>query len=113
MVDTKKVAGDITDLRAAALNHLWMHNRDWVKTGEEGGPDIVVEAKGIEVTDLEGKTWIDVNGGYNSVNAGYGRVEIAESVRDQCSAFNIFHKVQQLSLWLGCPKSLLVSHLVI
>ncbi len=90
MVDTKKIAGDITDLRVSALNHLWMHNRDWVKTGEEGGPDIVVEAKGIEVTDLEGKTWIDVNGGYNSVNAGYGRVEIAESVRDQMLRLQYF-----------------------
>ena len=90
MVETKRIGGEITDLRASALNHLWMHNRDWVKTGEEGGPDIVVEAKGIEVTDIEGKTWIDVNGGYNSVNAGYGRVEIAESAKEQMLRLQYF-----------------------
>ena len=83
MVETRITDRDLTELRSSALNHLWMHNRDWVKTGEEGGPDIVVEADGIEVTDIQGKTWIDVNGGYNSVNAGYGRTQIAESVRNQ------------------------------
>lgn len=90
MVETKKTDSDLTELRSSALNHLWMHNRDWVKTGEEGGPHIVVEADGIEVTDIEGKTWIDVNGGYNSVNAGYGRAKIAESVRDQMLQIQYF-----------------------
>ena len=83
MVEKEINDRDITELRSSAVNHLWMHNRDWVKTGEEGGPDIVVEADGIEVTDIKGRTWVDVNGGYNSVNAGYGRTEIAESVRNQ------------------------------
>ena len=50
-------------LRAAAAKHLWMANRDWAQMAEEGGPLIVVEADGIRVTDSEGKSWIDVNGG--------------------------------------------------
>ncbi len=70
-------------LRRSALDHLWMHNRDWVQTAEEGGPEIMVEGKGIRVTDSEGKSWIDVNGGYAAVNVGYGRTEIAEAVREQ------------------------------
>ena len=70
-------------LRRSALDHLWMHNRDWVRMAEEGGPPIIMEGHGIRVTDSEGKTWIDVNGGYNSVNVGYGRTDIADAVREQ------------------------------
>ena len=74
---------DTETLRRSALEHVWMHNRDWVQTAEEGGPTIVVEGDGIRVTDSEGKTWIDVNGGYTSVNVGYGRTEIADAAREQ------------------------------
>ena len=74
---------DTKDLRQAALDHLWMHNSDWVQMAEEGGPSIIVEGKGVRVTDSEGQSWIDVNGGYASVNVGYGRTEIAEAARDQ------------------------------
>ena len=74
---------DTEALRRVALEHLWMHNRDWVKMAEEGEPQIIVGAKGIRVTDSDGKSWIDVNGGYNSVNVGYGRTEIADAAREQ------------------------------
>ena len=67
------------ELRAASNRHLWMHNTDWVRMAEEGGPLVVVDGQGISVTDSEGKSWIDVNGGYASVNVGYGRSEIAEA----------------------------------
>lgn len=73
--------GDST--RADALKYLWMHNRSWIETGDEDGPLIIVDGEGINVVDSEGKTWIDVNGGYNSVNVGYGRTEIAEAVGEQ------------------------------
>ena len=49
MVEVPKLAEEISELRYSALNHLWMHNRDWVKTGEDGGPDIVVDGDGIKV----------------------------------------------------------------
>jgi adenosylmethionine-8-amino-7-oxononanoate aminotransferase len=78
---------DTDSLRRSAFEHLWMHNRDWVQTAEEGGPTIIVEGDGIRVTDSEGKTWIDVNGGYSSVNVGYGRTEIAEAAREQMNRF--------------------------
>ena len=42
------------------------------------------------VTDSEGKTWIDVHGGYGSVNLGYGRPEIAEAVREQMLKISYF-----------------------
>ena len=74
---------DAEDLRLAAIDHLWMHGRGWVEMAEEGGPPLMVEGKGVRVTDAEGKSWIDVNGGYGSVNVGYGRREIAEAAREQ------------------------------
>ncbi len=74
---------DIDAIRKSALDHLWMSGMDWVKMAEEGNPPIVVEGKGIRVTDSEGKSWIDVNAGYASVNVGYGRTEIADAVRGQ------------------------------
>ena len=49
MVEVPKLAKDISELRYSALNHLWMHNRDWVKTGEDGGPDIVVDLSLIHI----------------------------------------------------------------
>ena len=70
-------------LRRMASEHLWMANRDWTEMAEEGGPPIIVEGDGIRVTDSEGKSWIDVNGGYISVSAGHGRLEIADAAYEQ------------------------------
>ncbi len=70
-------------LRQTALKHLWMHNRDWVQMAEEGDPLVIVGGKGVRVTDSDGRSWIDVNGGYMSVNVGYGRKEIAEAAYEQ------------------------------
>ncbi|MCS5661819.1 MAG: aminotransferase class III-fold pyridoxal phosphate-dependent enzyme, partial [Dehalococcoidia bacterium] len=50
---------------------------------EEGDPLIIVGGTGIKVTDSDQKSWIDVNGGYTSVNVGYGREEIAEAAYAQ------------------------------
>ena len=70
-------------LRQAAQDHLWMANMDWIKMAEEGDPPIIVEGSGIRVTDSEGRTWIDVNGGLASINVGYGRTEIADAMYEQ------------------------------
>ena len=74
---------DPQSLRDAANKHLWMHNRDWTETADQGGPMVVATGEGIRVTDTEGNTWIDVNGGYSSVNVGYGRKEIADAAYAQ------------------------------
>ena len=77
------LADTTANLRDLANQHLWMHNRDWVQMGQDAEPLIMAEGHGIRVTDTDGKTWIDVNGGYTSVNVGYGRSEIAEAAYDQ------------------------------
>ena len=87
---TTVVAAERSDARQAALDHLWMHNRSWAATAEEGGPSVIVEGQGIRVTDSEGRGWIDVNGGYMCVNVGYGRRELAEAMREQMSQLVYF-----------------------
>ena len=81
---------DTHSLQKSAQEHLWMHNRDWVQLAEEGGPTIIVEAEGVRAVDSDGKVWLDVNGGYCSVNAGYGRTEIAEAMREQMNRLTYF-----------------------
>lgn len=84
------VTTDYEALRKASLKYLWMHNKDWVQMAEEGEPLVMVEGNGIRVTDSEGRSYIDVNGGYNSVNVGYGRVEIAEAAYEQMLKLTYF-----------------------
>ena len=81
---------DPEDLRKSALEHLWMNSADWVTMAENGGPVITMEGKGVKTIDSEGKTWIDVNGGYACVSIGYGRTEIAEAVREQMLKITFF-----------------------
>ena len=77
-------------LRLSALEHLWMHNQDWTQMAEKGDPVVMLEGKGIRVTDSTGKTWIDVNAGYNCVNIGYGRTEVAEAAYEQMKRVTYF-----------------------
>ena len=78
------------ELQKLARDHLWMHNRDWEQMGERSEPLVVVKGFGIRVEDSEGKSWIDLNGGYNSVNVGYGRKDIADAVLVQASKLPYF-----------------------
>ena len=87
---------DIDALRNASLRYLWMHNRDWSQMAEEGDPPIIVSGKGIRVTDAEGRSWIDVNGGYNSVNIGYGRTEIADAAYEQMQKIAYFPRARMI-----------------
>ena len=83
-------ASDTEAIRRASLKYLWMHNRDWVQMAEEGDPPIMVGGDGVRVTDSDGRSWIDVNGGYNSVNVGYGRTEIADAAYEQMRKISYF-----------------------
>ena len=78
------------ELRRSALKHLWMHNRGWSEMAERGEPAVVVSGEGVHVTDNTGKRWLDVNGGYMSVNIGYGRTEVAEAAYEQMKSLAYF-----------------------
>ncbi len=91
MVDTTTGAADATqELRRSALDHLWMHNRGWSEMAEKGEPMIASEGSGVRIIDSEGRSWLDVNGGYMSVNVGYGRTEIAEAAYEQMKSLPYF-----------------------
>ncbi len=81
---------DSEAMRSRALEHLWMHSAGWAQMAEAGEPLIMVEADGARVTDSRGRRWIDVNGGYASVNAGYGREELARAAYDQARRIHFF-----------------------
>ena len=78
------------ELQKMARDHLWMHNRDWQQMEQRSEPLIIVNGSGIRVEDSDGNFWIDLNGGYNSVNVGYGRKEIAEAVLNQATKLPYF-----------------------
>ncbi len=78
------------EVRQAALDHLWMHNKSWSATAEAGGPTVIVEGDGITIKDAEGRSWIDAGAGYASVNVGYGRRELADAMREQMSRLVYF-----------------------
>ena len=72
-----------TELQGKANRHLWMQAKGWADMAAASEPMIIESANGISVTDIEGNTWLDVNGGYSSVNIGYGRKDMADIVKDQ------------------------------
>ena len=84
-------------LRRSSTRYLWMHNRDWIQMAEEGDPMIAVEGDGVRIIDSEGNSWIDVNGGYNSVNVGYGRQEIADAAYEQMNRLAYFPTARRRS----------------
>lgn len=72
--------------RANVWHHLTPH-----KKFETSDPLIIVEGKGMEIWDIKGKRYLDgVSGGVWTVNVGYGRVSIADKVRDQLVKMNYF-----------------------
>ena len=81
---------DTDTVQRAAARHLWPAGRDWTRMAEEGGPDVIVDGHGVKVVDSTGKTWIDVNGGFASVNVGYGRTEIADAAYEQMRRLAFF-----------------------
>jgi taurine-pyruvate aminotransferase len=81
---------DISEVVEADRDHLWHHLMQH-KSLETVDPRIIVEGKGMRVWDALGKEHLDaVSGGVWTVNVGYGRVEIADAVRDQLVKLNYF-----------------------
>ena len=81
---------DISKVVEADKAHVW-HHLTQHKTFETTDPRIIVEGKGMRVWDQNGKEFLDaVSGGVWTVNVGYGRVEIADAIRDQLVKLNYF-----------------------
>ena len=81
---------DLSGITAADKAHVW-HHLIQHKPFEQGDPRIIIEGKGLRVWDAKGREHIDaVSGGVWTVNVGYGRVSIADAVRDQLIRMNYF-----------------------
>ncbi|MCK0166407.1 aminotransferase class III-fold pyridoxal phosphate-dependent enzyme [Jannaschia sp. S6380] len=81
---------DMSAVIEADRAHVWHHLLPH-KPLETNDPRIIVEGKGMRVWDQKGKEHLDaVSGGVWTVNVGYGRVEIADAVRDQLVKMNYF-----------------------
>jgi L-2,4-diaminobutyrate transaminase len=52
---------------------------------------VIVQGKGIRLTDIEGRSYIDGFAGLYCVNVGYGRTEIAEVLREQSERLSFYH----------------------
>ena len=89
-MDTTIAPNDMTAIIEADRAHVWHHLLQH-KPLETSDPRIIVEGRGINVWDQNGKEYIDaVSGGVWTVNVGYGRERIADAVRAQLVRMNYF-----------------------
>ncbi|RAI03003.1 hypothetical protein DLJ53_00245 [Acuticoccus sediminis] len=58
----------------------------------ETGPTVMLEGKGARLTDAKGKVYLDGLAGLWCVNAGYGRIEIAEAIFEQAKKLPYYHQ---------------------
>ena len=72
-----------SDIVTSDKAHVW-HHLSQHKPYESSDPMVMVEGKGLRVTDINGREYLDaVSGGVWTVNVGYGRETIARAVHDQ------------------------------
>lgn len=71
---------DIVEIdRHTVWHHLTQH-----KVYDDKDPMVIIEGKGMVVTDANGREYLDATaGGVWSVNVGYGRESVAKAVSDQ------------------------------
>jgi adenosylmethionine-8-amino-7-oxononanoate aminotransferase len=87
---TQRPARTESELQAAARDHLWMHfARQSVMTDGPGVP-IIVRGEGHHVWDSHGRRYIDGLSGLFVVNAGHGRVRLAEAAARQAEELAFF-----------------------
>ncbi len=72
-----------SDVVSSDKSHVWHHLAQH-KPMQTTDPMVIVEGKGLRVTDINGKEYLDaLSGGVWTVNVGYGRESIAKAVHDQ------------------------------
>jgi adenosylmethionine-8-amino-7-oxononanoate aminotransferase len=87
-VENKTLTGmeDVAaDYVRRGLDHLWVHNTNYIDLAKPGGMLVLSEGEGIRLKDIEGKTYIDAMSGLWVVNAGHGRKELAQVAAEQMS----------------------------
>lgn len=63
----------------------------------ENGPQMVVSAKGSTITEADGTELLDAVGGLWCVNAGYGRTELAQVMKESAEQLAYYHTFSNAS----------------
>jgi adenosylmethionine-8-amino-7-oxononanoate aminotransferase len=74
---------DFDDLNRIALDHFWPHAQQVADFEKPDGLHVIADGKGVWVTDVQGREYVDVLSGMWLVNIGYGRTEVADAVYEQ------------------------------
>ncbi len=77
----------IEDLDRQNMFHPFTNPRQHTETG----PRIMVEGKGVRLTDNRGNELIDALAGLWCVNVGYGRQEIVDAIAEQAARLPYYH----------------------
>jgi adenosylmethionine-8-amino-7-oxononanoate aminotransferase len=78
------------ELSASARDHLWMHFTRH-STYEDGGEvPVIVRGEGAYIWDSQGRRFLDGLSGLFVVQAGHGRVELAEAAAKQATELAFF-----------------------
>jgi len=80
---------DADDLSAKAREHLWMHFTRLSSYAQAPVPTIV-RGEGARIFDVNGKSYLDGLSGLFVVQAGHGRLELAEAAYKQASELAFF-----------------------
>ncbi|MDT4957737.1 MAG: hypothetical protein QOD31_1536 [Pseudonocardiales bacterium] len=80
---------DAADLSAKAREHLWMHFTRLSSYAHAPVPTIV-RGEGARIFDVNGKSYLDGLAGLFVVQAGHGRLELAEAAYKQASELAFF-----------------------
>ncbi len=80
---------DAEELSAKAREHLWMHFTRLSSYAQAPVPTIV-RGEGARIFDVNGKSYLDGLAGLFVVQAGHGRVELAEAAYKQASELAFF-----------------------
>lgn len=92
-----------SELRQAALDHIFVGMNNHAMLGEEGGPLIVERGEGIYIWDVDGNRYIDGISGMYFRNTGHGREEIAKAIYEQISdlSANVYASVTPAAVELA------------
>ena len=74
-----------------------LHPASSVSALLNNGPDMIVSASGCHVVDAEGNRLLDAVGGLWCVNAGYGRAELAQVVKEATEQLAYYHTFSNAS----------------
>jgi adenosylmethionine-8-amino-7-oxononanoate aminotransferase len=81
---------DFDQLQKAGKRHLWMHFSRHGSYDDAHDIPVIVKGDGVYIWDAQGRRYLDGLAGLFVVNAGHGRVELAEAAAKQAQELAFF-----------------------